>query len=52
MNRGGSAAVTAANGWPEVAFDLQRDSDLAEIVQAVYQCYLHPLELDLPYGFR
>eukprot|EP00878_Enallax_costatus_P021827 GHUV01023135.1.p1 GENE.GHUV01023135.1~~GHUV01023135.1.p1 ORF type:complete len:417 (+),score=152.62 GHUV01023135.1:448-1698(+) len=52
MNRGGCAAVTAVNGWPEVAFDLQRDSELAEIVQAVYQCYLHPLELDLPYGFR
>lgn len=52
MNKGGYAAVTAASGWPDIAFELQRDSELADIVQAVYQCYLHPLELDIPYGFR
>lgn len=52
MNRGGSAAVTAADGWSELAFDFQRDSEVADKVHAVYQCYLHPLELDLPFDFR
>lgn len=52
MNRGGSTAASAADAWPEIAFDCQRDAELADVVQQVYQCYLHPLELDLPYGFR
>lgn len=52
MNRGGSEAATAADSWSEIAFDCQRDSDLADKVYQVYQCYLQPLELDLPNGFR
>lgn len=52
MNQGGSAAVTAADGWAGISFLTQRDADLADKVQAVYDCYLQPLEQDLPLGFR
>eukprot|EP00775_Hariotina_reticulata_P006727 gene6727-6947_t len=31
---------------------LERDAELGELLAAVYDCYLHPLELDLPLMFR
>jgi hypothetical protein len=52
MSQGGFKAVTQAAGWQTLALNLQRDSALAGEVAAVYSCYLLPLELDLPWGFR
>jgi hypothetical protein len=52
MEKGGYDRVSAANGWATMAQHMQRDAAFGPLVAAVYACYLHPLEQDLPYGFR
>lgn len=52
MDKGGYNQVSAANGWATLAQHMQRDATFGPLVAAVYACYLHPLEQDLPYGFR
>ena len=52
MALGGMAAVSASEGWLELADKLQHNPSLANLVCSVYDCYLHPVEADLPPGFR
>lgn len=52
MAQGGYKQVSEANGWVALAQHMQRDPVFAPLVAAVYACYLHPLELDLPFACR
>jgi len=52
MQQGGKDRVTAASGWSALAQHMQRDASFGPLLAAVYDCYLHPLEQDLPFAFR